>query len=228
MPLSDWNVTPKQAVEIQEELRHKVRLAPFKKKIRYIGGCDVSLNLYSTTVYAGFVVLSYPDMALIDESVVEDETHFPYVPGLLSFREIPALLKAWEGLKTRPDIVMVDGQGVAHPRRLGIASHLGVALDIPTIGCAKSVLTGTYEEPADVGGTSSLVDRRSGEEIGTILRSKARSNPLVISAGHKITQAESVAIVRACLRGYRLPEPTRAAHLSVNEYRRKAGGDHER
>lgn len=218
----NWNGTPAEAIKIQNELRSEVRLEPLGKEIKYIAGCDVSLNLYSTTVYAGFVVLSYPDLQVIDHSVVVDETHFPYVPGLLSFREIPALMKAWEKLKTKPDLIVVDGQGVAHPRRLGIASHLGTILDMPTIGCAKSVLTGTYTPPEKVGDESPLIDPKTGEVIGSIFLSKARSKPLVISAGHKITQEEAVAVIKACLRGYRLPEPTRMAHFTVNEYRKRA------
>jgi deoxyribonuclease V len=225
----EWSVTPKEAIEIQNRLRTEVRIEPFGKKIRYIAGCDVSLNLYSTTIYAGFVVLSYPDMVMVDHAVVVDETRFPYVPGLLSFREIPALMKAWEKLQRKlkkdtrgvcPDIIMVDGQGIAHPRRLGIASHLGVMLDMPTIGCAKNVLTGIYEKPKNVGDASPLIDPKTNEMIGTILQSKARSKPLVISAGHKITQEESLEIIRTCLKGYKLPEPTRLAHITMNEYRK--------
>ena len=229
MASHEWNVSPKEAIEIQKQVRSEVRIEAFKKSagknlkdIEYIAGCDVSLNLYSTTIYAGFVVLTYPDLHLVDHSVVRDETHFPYVPGLLSFREIPALTKAWEKLKTKPDLIVVDGQGIAHPRRLGIGSHLGVVLDMPTVGCAKSVLFGRYEEPKEVGDSSPLIDPKTGETIGTILKSKARSKPLVISAGHKISQKESLDIIRACLRGYRLPEPTRLAHNIMNEYRKKA------
>jgi len=231
MPTHTWDVSPKEAVEIQKQVRSDVRIEAFKKAtgknlkdIKYIAGCDVSLNLYSTTIYAGFVVLSYPELQLVDHSVVKDETHFPYVPGLLSFREIPALIKAWEKLKTKPDLIVVDGQGIAHPRRLGIASHLGVVLDMPTIGCAKSVLFGEYKTPKEVGDASPLTDPKTGEVIGTIFQSKIRSKPLVISAGHKISQKESLDIIRDCLREYRLPEPTRLAHNVMNEYRKKADG----
>ncbi len=217
----NFNITPKEAVELQKKLREQVKLVPLSKKIRYIAGCDVSLNLYSTTVYAGFVVLSYPDLTLVDHAVVKDEVTFPYVPGLLSFREIPALLKAWQKLKVIPDVIMVDGQGVAHPRRLGIATHLGLVLDIPTIGCAKSVLTGKFEMTKNVWDANPLIDPKNNEMIGFAFQSKARSNPLIISAGYKVTQEEALEIVKICLRGYRLPEPTRLAHNTTNEYRKK-------
>jgi len=142
-----WNVTPKEAVEMQKRLREQIRLIPLHGKIKYIGGADVSMNLFSTFGFAGFVTLSYPSLELIGHSVVKDNINFPYIPGLLSFREIPMLEKAWKKLKQKPNVLLVDGVGIAHPRRLGIATHLGILLGVPTIGCAKSVLTGTYEEP---------------------------------------------------------------------------------
>jgi deoxyribonuclease V len=214
-----WNVTPKEAIEIQKQLKEKVRLELLDRSIHTIAGCDVSMNLYSNTLYAGFVVLSYPALEIIGHAVVKDITHFPYIPGLLSFREIPALLKAWKKLKTKPDLVMVDGQGIAHPRRLGIASHLGVVLDTPTIGCAKSILFGTRRKTEKA--YEDLLDPQTGEGIGAVLQSKRNCNPLIISPGHKITLRESMAIVKTCLRGYRLPEPTRLAHATVNDYRKR-------
>jgi deoxyribonuclease V len=207
-----WDVTPKEAIEIQKKLQSKVRLEPLRRKTRFIAGCDVSMNLYSNTVFAGFVVLSYPELEILEHAVVKDITSFPYIPGLLSFREIPALLKAWKKLKIKPNLVMVDGQGIAHPRRLGIASHLGLALNVPTIGCAKSVLYGVSK-------SKKLIDPKTAEHIGAVFTSKAKCKPLIISPGHKITLPESVEIVRNSLRGYRLPEPTRLAHTVVNDYR---------
>ncbi|MET0262185.1 MAG: deoxyribonuclease V [Rariglobus sp.] len=220
-----WDVPPKRAIEIQQQLRTQVRLQPLDREVRFIAGADVSMNLYSNVLYAGFAVMSWPDLAPVDHAVVEDVTKFPYVPGLLSFREIPALLKAWAKLTTKPDLVVVDGMGIAHPRRLGIASHLGVMLDVPALGCGKSILTGICREPdSRAGSQSPLTDRSTGEVIGMALRTKARANPVYISPGHLITLDESVAIVSACLRGYRLPEPTRRAHELVNDFRRRALG----
>ena len=219
--------TPKEAIEIQKELQKEIQIIPLKKKIIYIGGADVSMNLFSTFGFAGFVTLSYSSLAEVDHSVVKDNINFPYIPGLLSFREIPMLLKAWEKLKQKPDVIIVDGVGIAHPRRLGIATHLGLILGIPTIGCAKSVLTGIYKEPGDEPGSISyLYDKyknKNGEAeiIGAALRTKRRVKPVFISPGHLITLSESIEIVKNCIIKHRLPEPTRLTHLKVNEYRIK-------
>ncbi len=229
METHDWNVTAKEAIAIQQEMRSKVTLIPLKGKIKLIAGADVSMNLYSPTVFAGFVVMTYPDLQVVDHAVIKDETHFPYIPGLLSFREIPSLLKAWEKLKTKPDLIVVDGVGIAHPRRLGIASHLGVVLDMPTIGCAKNVLTGVYKSPKDKAGSISyLYDEKikkkstDKEIIGAALRTKDFVKPVFISPGNKITLEESLDIIKNCVRKHRLPEVTRLAHETVNHYRRQA------
>lgn len=217
---SDWNVTPKEAVELQKLLKDQVRLVPLAKEPIHIGGADVSMNRFAKEGYAGFVTLSYPDLILRDHAVAREVIPFPYIPGLLSFREIPMLLSAWKKLRTRPDVLIVDGLGIAHPRRFGIASHLGLVLDVPTIGCAKSVLTGVYEEPANVAGASSpLADPKTGETIGSALRTKAGVKPVFVSPGHLITLTEAVELVRRCVIRHRLPEPTRLAHNTVNEYR---------
>lgn len=218
-----WNVTSKEAVAIQKTLRDQVSIAPLTAPVHFVAGCDVSMNLYSKIIFAGFVVLSFPELEIVDHAVVRDETSFPYVPGLLSFREIPALLKAWEKLKTKPDLILVDGVGIAHPRRIGIASHLGVVLTIPTIGCAKSVLTGIYEEPEkERGAFSYLHDRWKNEEIlGAALRTKKNVRPMFISPGHKITVEQSIQWVIQVTGNYRMPEPTRLAHTITNDYRRK-------
>jgi deoxyribonuclease V len=216
-----WNVSPKEAIEIQKELRSKINIEPFNKPIKYIAGADVSLNMFSTTAYAGIIVLKYPELIEVEHSVVKTEITFPYIPGLLSFREIPALIEAWEKLKQKPDVIVVDGQGIAHPRRLGIATHFGLVIDMPTIGCAKSILTGIHKDLSVIpGSTTELIDKNTNERIGTLLRSKIRSNPLIISPGNKITQEEADTIIKDTLRGYRLPEPTRQAHELVNAYRR--------
>ncbi|MDB5264768.1 MAG: Endonuclease [Parcubacteria group bacterium] len=219
-----WSVTPKEAVALQKELREKVSLVPLKKRPVLIGGCDVSMNRFAKEGFAGFVTLSYPTLELLDHAVVKRDIPFPYVPGLLSFREIPMLLDAWEELKTKPDVLVVDGVGIAHPRRLGIASHLGLELGIPTIGCAKSVLTGFYEGPdTEAGSTSPLIDLKTNEVIGMALRTKRGVKPIFVSPGHLITLEEAVELVWSCVRKHRLPEPTRFAHNTVNEYRIKDG-----
>lgn len=219
-----WDLAPNDAIALQKELRTEVRLVPLAGEPALVGGCDVSMNRFAKEGFAGFVTLSFPELALLDHAVVKDAIPFPYVPGLLSFREIPMLLKAWERLRTKPDVLLVDGIGIAHPRRLGIASHLGLMLGIPTIGCAKSVLTGQYEEPGNTPGDwSSLRDPKTGETIGAAVRTKAGVKPMFISPGHLIPLEESVDLVLRCVRRHRLPEPTRLAHDTMNEYRIRAG-----
>lgn len=215
------DVTLAEAKKIQEKLRHSVRLVSTCELPKTIAGVDVSSNRYSNLLYAVWVVFTYPDLVLVDRAFAKTVTSFPYVPGFLSFREIPALLQAWKKLRTKPDVTMVDGQGIAHPRRLGIASHLGLVLDIATIGCAKSKLYGVGEEPyAEVGAISYLHDPKTHEMIGAYVRTKARAKPLVISPGHNITLGESVSYIQACTRRRRIPEPTRQAHELVNAFRR--------
>jgi deoxyribonuclease V len=218
-----WDVVPKEAIELQKQLREKVQLVPLAQPPRTIGGVDVSMNRFAKTGFAGIVVLSMDTLGTLDHFVVHAPIPFPYIPGLLSFREIPMLLQAWEKLKIKPDVIMVDGVGYAHPRRMGIATHLGLVLGVPTIGCAKSVLTGVYEEPGqEFGDTSNLCDAKTGEVLGVALRTKPGVKPVFISPGHLITLEESIELVRSTVRKHRLPEPTRLAHTMVNEYRTSA------
>jgi deoxyribonuclease V len=171
------------------------------------------MNRFEDVLYAGVVVLSYPDLRVVETATAKSVTHFPYIPGLLSFRELPALQSCLKKLSTRVDVYMVDGQGIAHPRRLGIASHLGLLTSTPSIGCAKSVLYGKVEK-------GKLIDPKSREVLAALLQSKKNCKPLVISPGHLITLKESVEMVAGTLRGYRLPEPTRLAHKLVNDFRK--------
>lgn len=212
---------PQRAVKAQNEMRHKVRIEPYEGPLRLIGGADVSFNKYSSTIYAGVVVLDFTTMEVVDRASAVMEVNVPYIPGLLSFREIPPLLKAWSHLNTKPDVMMFDGQGIAHPRRFGIASHAGLLFDIPSIGCGKSLLTGVFEEPnIKAGSQSPLVDRKTKETIGVVLRTKDKVNPVFISPGHRMDFDSAVMITQACVRKHRIPEPTRQAHLYVNEVRR--------
>ncbi|MCX7950273.1 MAG: endonuclease V, partial [Treponemataceae bacterium] len=151
-----------------------------------------------------------------------ERANFPYIPGLLSFREGPVILSAFEELTIRPDVIIFDGQGIAHPRGLGLASHLGILLDIPSIGCAKTALVGTWDEPPDRPGSFSPLIY-GGQVVGDVLRTKERVRPVFVSPGHKVGRHAAREIVLACIRGYRLPEPTRQAHLEVNMLRRKEG-----
>lgn len=225
--LHDWTMTPREAVELQKSLRERVRLAPLRKQIKTIAGADISFNKFSTVLYAGIVVMRLPSLEVIEEVGVVSETRFPYVPGLLSFRESPSVLEAWAKLKTEPDAVMFDGQGIAHPRRVGIASHVGLIINRPTLGCAKSVLVGKYEEPeSERGNWTELIDK--GEVIGAALRTKTRVKPIFVSPGHLIDLEGAIRLTLECDGGYRQPEPTRRAHHLVNALRRgelPASGD---
>ena len=217
--LHEWSLTPREAVELQKRLRERVRVAPLKKKIETVAGADISFNKFDPVVYAAVVVLRLPSLEVVEEAGVVSETKFPYVPGLLSFRETPSVLEAWAKLRTEPDAVMFDGQGLAHPRRVGIASHVGLIIDRPTLGCAKSVLVGKYEEPAaERGAWTPLVDK--GETVGAALRTKTRVQPIYVSPGHLIDLAGAIDLTLRSDGGYRQPELTRRAHLFVNALRR--------
>jgi len=212
--LHKWDVSTAEAVEIQKSLAAQVSRLNEVRQPRYIAGVDISARRARDTATAAVVVLEYPGMRLVDYSVIRTETTFPYVPGLLTFREAPLILKAWANLKFEPDLLLVDGQGIAHPRRIGLASHLGLLLDKPTIGCAKSLLSGTCEEMP--GGAGSCVDITEGEEvIGAAVRTRTGVKPVYVSIGHRVDLAAAVHWVIACGRGYRIPEPLRLAHQAA-------------
>ncbi len=213
--LHDWNVSTEEAVEIQKRLSAQVDDSDDINNAFLIAGVDVSGTSEEGTARAAIVMLDYPDLNPIDTVTVEEEISFPYIPGLLSFREMPLLIKAFEKLEAIPDLVLVDGQGIAHPRRLGLASHLGLFLDIPTIGCAKSRLTGTHAELPDQ--DQSWTELFDGDEIiGAAVRTKVKTNPLYISIGHRISLEKAVYWTLQCCRKYRLPEPTRLAHQAAS------------
>jgi deoxyribonuclease V len=221
--LHDWDLSGPEAVALQRELAAQLDLAQPLGRCELIAGADVSYNRFSDVMYAGVVVWRVADGKVIERQSAVTETHFPYIPGLLSFREAPALLAAFARVESEPDVVMIDGQGIAHPRRMGIASHIGLWLDRPTVGCAKSKLYGRYEEPApEAGSTSPLLAGK--QEIGEVVRTKDRVSPVYVSPGHRIDMAGAVRAVLAGVRGYRLPEPTRQAHNFVNEERRAGSG----
>src|SRR5690606_34222870 len=188
-----FDLPPKEAIALQKTLREQVSLKPLRKTVRTVGGADVSMNRFGKVAFAGIIVLSYPDLEVVDYATVETPITFPYIPGLLSFREIPALLLAYQKLKLKPDLLMLDGQGIAHPRRLGIATHFGLYTDQPTIGAAKSLLTGIFDEPPPLFGEHSLLrDPKTGEVIGTAVRTKDKVKPMIVSPGHLITLEEAV------------------------------------
>jgi deoxyribonuclease V len=221
-PANYEHLTADQAIAYQNELRKQIRIEPLEQPITTIAGADISFNKYSEVVYAGIVLFSYPDLKIIGNATAISRTMFPYISGLLAFREVPALLEAWDKLPMKPDVMVLDGQGIAHERRLGIATHFGLIKDVPAIGSAKSRLYGKYQEPANTPfATSPMYDK--GELIGTAIRSKRNCKPIYVSPGHRISMEQSVEIIKNCIRGYRIPEPTRQAHLLVNKIRIEDG-----
>lgn len=212
------DLTISEATRIQKELREKIIIQPGPTTITTIAGADISFNKYSTTVYAGIIVLRFPELTPFAYSLVTAEVSFPYVPGFLAFREIPALLKAWQLLPEKPDVLVVDGHGIAHPRRMGIAAHFGVLTDQSTIGCAKKLLFGKYTEPGNDQKAYTYINDKE-EMIGCVLRTKKNVKPVFVSPGNKNNIADSVQLISQCIRKYRIPEPTRLAHETVNAFR---------
>lgn len=212
------NLSLTEATTLQNELRHKVSLLTEPAKITTIAGGDISHNKDSETVYAGIVVLSYPQMEVLHYSLAESTTKFPYVPQYLGFREVPALLKAWEQLPVKPDIMVLDGQGITHPREMGIACHFGVLTNHPSIGCAKNMLFGEYK-PLGLERLSESAIIANGGIKGYALRTKTSVKPVYISPGHKVSVEDSIDIMKTCTLKHRIPEPTRQAHEKVNLFR---------
>jgi len=220
--LNDWNVSVSRAVAIQNELRSRVVPRPppgFAPRL--VAGADISIEKFSTRGFAGIVVIDRRTMETADQATAVVDIEFPYVPGLLSFRELPAVQRAWDSLGTKPDVLIFDGVGYAHPRRFGLACHGGVMLGIPTIGCAKSILVGRHGELApDRGATADLVDR--GEVVGAAVRLREAVSPVYVSIGHLVDLPTAVAVVQSVSTGFREPETTRRARRLVNELRRRA------
>jgi deoxyribonuclease V len=203
-------------------MRARTDLSPMPAEPRIIAGADISFNKYSEVVYAGMVLMTFPGLRIIHRESVVARATFPYVPGLLAYREAPALIEVWNKLPQKPDLVILDGMGIAHPRRMGIAVHFGILADVPTMGCGKSLLCGKHG-PLDEEAGSTVPLIHQDEVIGTVLRTKRKTNPVFVSPGYRITLEQSVDIIKRCVAGYRIPEPTRQAHLWVNQVRLAAG-----
>ena len=206
-----WDLTPREAIALQTELRDRVERKDRIGEVRRIAGVDVGFEQDGRVTRAAVAVLEYPGLALVEQVVVRVATTFPYVPGLLSFREAPAVLAAFERVRIAPDLILYDGQGIAHPRRFGIASHVGLLLDCPSIGVAKSRLVGAHRMPATRRGAWTPL-RDAGELIGAVLRTRAGVKPLYVSIGHRVSLETAVRWTLACVTRYRLPETTRWAH----------------
>ena len=220
--LHGWDLTPKEAVALQRKLATRIDSRSPVTKCDLIAGADVSYSRFSNVLHAGVVVLRMTDLAVIERRGVEFITQFPYVPGLLSFRETPALLKAFALVESEPDVVVLDGHGMAHPRRFGFACHIGLWLNRPCIGCAKSKLTGTFKRLGQKAESRTpLVDK--DEIIGAVVRTKNAVKPVFVSTGHCIDLDSAVHIILAARGGYRIPEPTRQADQYVNQLRQSRG-----
>ena len=209
-PLHAWDLTPEQAIALQKELAQRIIREDRFGEVHTIAGVDMAINEQNGMARAAVVLLSFPELEILERHVYEEPIRMEYIPGLLSFRETPCIIGAFAQLRRQPDLMMVDGQGIAHPRRLGIASHLGLWLDLPTIGCAKSILTGSHEALSEEAGSWVPLKYR-GETIGAVVRTRTRVNPMIISLGHRISLESSIRYVLLCTKGYRLPEPTRQA-----------------
>ncbi len=213
-----WDLPYEEAIRVQKRLSKEIRKTPLLGPVQTIAGADASYSRRGRRVYAAALVFSFPDLVLIDQAVASEDMEFPYIPGLLSFREGPSLLRVFEQIRRKPDVIIFDGQGIAHPRRIGLASHMGLLLDCPSIGCAKTRLVGMHPPvPDDKGSTVSLTDR--GRVVGCVVRTRKAVKPVFVSMGHAITLEEAIRLVLHCCRRYRLPEPIRQAHLAVNRLR---------
>lgn len=223
-PLHAWDVSREEAVRLQRILADQVRQEPLDtNQVQLVAGADISFDASqdetAVPVFAGFVILQLPELTVVEKVGVQTTARFPYIPGLLSFREVPPLLQAWSLLKQKPDALIADGQGLAHPRRFGLACHLGLQLDLPTIGVAKSLFVGQHGPvPEAPGAWTPLTDR--GEVIGAVLRTRQGVSPVYVSTGHRCDLASAVALTLRCVGKTRLPETTRQAHLFVNALRR--------
>jgi len=220
--LHPWDLPYQDAVLLQKRLSQKIREIPLSRPVRTVAGADVSYARRGRQVYGAVLVFSFPDLILTEEALAADTVEFPYISGLLSFREAPVLVKAFRKIRKRPDVIIFDGQGIAHPRGLGIASHMGLMLDCPTIGCAKSRLVGMHGPLAE-GKGSTVALTHHGRVVGAVVRTRKRVKPVYVSPGHGITRVEAVRLVLVCCRGYRLPEPIRQAHQAANRLRLKGG-----
>lgn len=219
--LHEWTCDARASIALQRKLAEKIILSPAEDRVpfRRIAGVDVSSGRGDKLLWATVVVLQLPDFCVVETAHARGAADFPYIPGLLSFRELPVALRAFRRLRNRPDAVICDGQGLAHPRFFGLACHLGLWLNLPSIGCAKTRLVGEHCEPADAPGSWTKITFQ-GRVVGAALRTRKKSKPVYVSPGHLITLEQAVELVGSCICKSRLPEPTRLAHLEVNRFRR--------
>lgn len=210
-PLHSWKVSEKEAIRIQETLRDRIILKNTLLKVRTIVGGDVVYSKNGNLLFGAIVILSFPDIEILDMATADGQIPFPYIPTLLTFREGPILIKTFQRLKIKPDIMIFDGQGIAHPRGMGLASHIGLWLNLPSIGCAKTALLDGFISPGPSKGSYEWI-RREGKKVGTVLRTKEKVKPLFVSPGHRIDLLTSIQLLLESCRRFRIPEPLRKAH----------------
>jgi len=214
-----WNLTPREAMRLQESLRERVELNDRFGDIHYVAGADMAFDPATEVAFSGVIVYRFPGLEEVERRMARRKLRFPYVPGLLSFRECPVLLAAFARLETEPDLILIDGHGRAHPRRFGIACHVGILFDKPTIGCAKSRLVGEHDEPGErAGATAPLM--LEGERLGVVLRTRDHVRPIYVTTGHRVSLDSAVGLVNQCVDGFRIPKPTREADHYVRDLRR--------
>lgn len=216
-----WELAPYEAQQVQTELQAAVSTRDDYGSLRVIAGVAIAHSRFNDTVILAVSALSFPQLTVLDRQVIEYQTKFPFIPDLLSFREVPGIVAALEALSVVPDLVVIDGPGITHPKGLGVASHVGVLIDIPTIGCSKSSPVGTFIEPEVNAGSESALVWQS-EIVGTVFRSKNRVAPLFVSSGHRVSRESATTLIRQMCQGYRLPEPLRIASSQLSEVKQGA------
>lgn len=224
--LHKWNVKPSEAVSIQKELRDKLIFAFPEIKVDKVAGVDLAFK--GDYSFAVVVVLSFPNFEILEIKVSKEKIGYPYIPGLLSFREGPAFLRTWKKIKIEPDVVFFDGQGIAHPRGFGLAAHMGLFIEKPTIGVAKSRLFGYYEDPPQEPGAFSYLLTKTNEKIGAVVRTVENRNPVFVSPGHLMDIDNAIELTLKCVRKNRIPEPTRLAHIYTQKAKKGELRDFER
>jgi deoxyribonuclease V len=215
-PLHSWKVTLEEAIQIQENLRTRVILEKTFSEVRTIGGGDVAYSKSKNVLFGAIAVLSFPKMEMLDVAVAYGRIPFPYIPGLFSFREGPILIKAFQKLSVKPDVMIFEGQGIAHPRGFGLASHMGIWFDLPSIGCAKTPLLDQFILPGDSKGSYELI-RREGRVVGAVVRTKNAVKPLFVSIGHRIDLNTCIQLILSACKRFRIPEPLRKAHQATRK-----------
>ncbi len=218
MELHSWTLSAKEAISLQKTLAEQVLIQPLPARLKILGAEDLSYSKHSDLLFAVILTFKWPGLEVIESVHHVCKASFPYVPGLLSFREVPPLIEAYGKLGQKPDVLLCDAQGIAHPRKLGLAAHLGLCLGIPTVGCAKSRLCGTHDDPPLKKGSSRPL-MLDGEQVGIVFRSRDGVKPIYISPGHLADVQSSKKLVYRCLRRYRIPEPLRLAHIEANRRR---------